>query len=105
MSYYHDSIPIWNADYPNDLDNIEVEYSVNDCIRLGWLDPVTGTWVRQFVPAIELNPEWVDVFPVYGPFLDLTYWNKDGSVRTQYPIKIVKVLGEYVADFGDIKLR
>ncbi len=56
MSFYHDIYRIKNADGTARV--IEIEYSLEDCVRRGWFDPEKCQWIRQEVPPPNEEPDW-----------------------------------------------
>lgn len=50
------------ADSPNDLtgaDWLEIEYTLDECVQKGWLDPQTGLWLRSEVEAPDEDEFYV----------------------------------------------
>jgi hypothetical protein len=71
MAFHIDILPTTPKDgSPRDeWDCIENDYSIQECVDNGWLDPETGIWTRKVIEVPETDPD-DDFVYVNGPWDD-----------------------------------
>lgn len=74
MAFYIDILPTApkNGSPRGRWDCVEIEYTVQECIDNGWLDPETGIWTRKVVEVPEPDPD-DDFVYVNGPWDDPSF--------------------------------
>lgn len=99
MAFHIDVLPIRFAD--GSLDVIEIDYTVDDCVRAGWLDPETSIWIRKEIQVPIPTPDEGDEPYEFegGPWSDRTFGQ-------DLQLKLVQTSsGKWIADFGNIRLK
>lgn len=86
MSFHIDIIRVKEPDGKDDY--YEFDYSIDECVKNGWLDPETGIWTRQTVEAPDDDNEYSSL-----P-------RADPRCGQNLGLKLVEIDGQWLADFG-----